>query len=272
MSKVFISHSSRDDIVSSLFTFLTSIGIQNNDIFCSSLEGNGVKNGERINDAIRDQLKKASIVIYLITNNFLKSTYCTQELGALWMLKETKTFIFKFDDVNDSDLKGFVDSSYKYNLFNADGLSSLYDELEELFNLKNKQAVISRAISKLLVDSKSKIEVLVDDKDKSDKEIQAEQIKKLENQYDNLSIGEKRIIGSIFFSENAVGYYQLSNGTVELLKSKGFVFCVTSVSYDTTFGFALQPWVINMINRELEIKRELEHIVKKQPYIRDSLW
>ena len=272
MSRIFISHSSKDDIVPLFVNFLTSIGIQSNDIFCSSLEGNGVKNGERINDSIRNELQNASIVIYLITNNFLKSTYCTQELGALWMLKNSKAFLFKFEDVNDSDFKGFVDSSYKYNSFNTDGLSSLYDELVEIFELKNKQAVISRAINKLLVDSKSKIKVLIEDKDKSDKEIQAEQIKNLEKQYDVLSIGEKRIIGSIYFCEDAVGYYQLSNGTISLLESKLFVRRISTVSCGCLqFAFALQPWVINMINKSPKIKNELEKLAKKRPYIQDSI-
>ena len=87
VSKIFISHSSKDDIVPLFVDYLISIGIPNKNIFCSSLEGNGVKNGERINDTIRSELQNASMVIYLITSNFLKSTYCTQELGASWLLR-----------------------------------------------------------------------------------------------------------------------------------------------------------------------------------------
>lgn len=41
--KIFISHSSKDKFVKSFVDFLTSLGINPNDIFCSSLEGQGVK-------------------------------------------------------------------------------------------------------------------------------------------------------------------------------------------------------------------------------------
>lgn len=272
VSKIFISHSSKDDIVPLFVDYLISIGIPNKNIFCSSLEGNGVKNGERINDTIRSELQNASMVIYLITSNFLKSTYCTQELGASWLLK-AKIFVFKFEDVGNSELKGFIDSSFKYNFFNTDGLSSLYDELDEIFKLGNKQAVISRATNKLLVDAKSKIKVLIEDKDKTDEEIQAERIKMLEKQYDSLSIGEKRIIGSIYFCEDAVCYYQISNGTVALLEKKSFVYRVSSVSCGLLqFAYTLQPWVIDMVNRMPKIKIELEKIIKKKPMYNDDLW
>lgn len=198
--KIFISHSSKDKFVKSFVDFLTSLGINPNDIFCSSLEGQGVKNGTRINDSVRKEFNASDLKVYLISHNFLESTYCVQELGALWSLGDDKPhFIFKFEDVNDNDIKGFVDSSYKYNLVNTDGMACFYDEVADLFKLQNKQAVISRAIDTLLTNIKKEVTVLVEDKDKTSKELEAEKVKNLEKQFDDLSIGEKKIIGSIFF-------------------------------------------------------------------------
>lgn len=270
MGKVFISHSSNDNIVSLFTNFLTSIGIKNEDIFCSSMEGQGVKNGQRINEAVFKELKASSIVIYLMTNNFLKSIYCNQELGFSMAL-EGKRFIIKFEDVDDKDIKGFVDSSYKYNLFDTDGLSSLYDELADIYSLNNKMAVITRNINKLLVDAKNEIKVLVEDKDKSDEELEEKRLKILQSQYQNLSIGEKRIIGSIYYSEDAVGYYAVANGTISLLQTKAFVMRVTSVSRGLMqFAYALQPWVIEMIKNDKKIADELSSIVKKRENIDDD--
>ena len=194
--KIFISHSSKDKFVKSFVDFLTSLGINPNDIFCSSLEGQGVKNGTRINDSVRKEFNASDLKVYLISHNFLESTYCVQELGALWSLGDDKPhFIFKFEDVNDNDIKGFVDSSYKYNLVNTDGMACFYDEVADLFKLQNKQAVISRAFDTLLTNIKKEVTVLVEDKDKTSKELEAEKVKNLEKQFDDLSIGEKKIIG-----------------------------------------------------------------------------
>ncbi|MDE5552967.1 MAG: toll/interleukin-1 receptor domain-containing protein [Malacoplasma sp.] len=272
MGKIFISHSTKDNIVPFFVNFLTSIGIKNGDIFCSSMEGHGVKNGERINESIKKELNEVAIIIYLITNNFIKSTYCIQELGASLVLNgSTRVFLFKFDDINDFEIKGFIDSSYKYNLFNTDGLSSLYDELDDIFNLKNKQAVINRAINDLVVKTKDEIKSLVEDKDKTDEVLKKEKIKNLEKQYEDLSIGEKRIIGSIYFCDDAVGYYSISNGTIGLLLSKLFVMRTTSLSTGfQQFAYALQPWVINMIKRNPNIENELKSIVEKEKNINDS--
>lgn len=256
--KVFISHSSKDKFVKSFIDFLTSLGVNPNDIFCSSLEGQGVKNGTRINVSVRKEFNASDLKVYLISHNFLESTYCVQELGALWSLGDDKPhFIFKFEDVNDSDIKGFVDSSYKYNLVNTDGLACFYDEVADLFKLQNKQAVISRAIATLLTNIKKDVAVLVEDKDKTSTELEAEKITSLEKQYDDLSIGEKKIIASIYFSEDAVSYYSMFNGTIGLLLNKLFLMRTCDVSRDGQFPYALQPWVRNLIKKNQKVQKDL---------------
>ncbi|MCR5349373.1 MAG: TIR domain-containing protein [Acholeplasmatales bacterium] len=263
--KIFISHSSKDLFVSNFVDFLIKLGINANDIFCSSLEGQGVKNGERINDSVKKALNDSSLIIYLISHNFINSTYCTQELGALWAINESKNyFIFKFDDVKNEEIKGFVDSSYKYNLLNTDGLSSLYDVLLDLFGICNKQAVINRAINSLLEALKKDVEILIEDKDKTSAEIEEKRQKALEKQYEDLSIGEKLIIGSIYYSKYAVGYYSASNGTIGLLASKFFVVRTSNVSSGfMQFAYALQSWVIKFIKRNEAIQKELTQLIKK---------
>lgn len=53
-----ISHSSKDiNLIKILNSFITSLGVKQTEIFCSSIEGQGVKNGKRISDEIS---KKAS--------------------------------------------------------------------------------------------------------------------------------------------------------------------------------------------------------------------
>ncbi len=50
---VFISHSSdNSEIAEQLTSLLRNIGISNDQIFCSSVLGQGVNNGEKLNDII----------------------------------------------------------------------------------------------------------------------------------------------------------------------------------------------------------------------------
>ena len=68
---IFISHSSKNiNIVEPLVDFLKALGIKSDQIFCSSIEGNGVKNGLRIPDECKKQIQAANLVVYLITNDF----------------------------------------------------------------------------------------------------------------------------------------------------------------------------------------------------------
>lgn len=264
--KIFISHSSKDSFVINFVDYLTSLGINSNDIFCSSLEGQGVKNGQRISDSVKEAFNSSELVIYLISHNFIGSSYCMQELGALWAINESKDyFIFKFEDVKNDEIKGFIDTSYKYNFVNSDGLASLYDVIFEKFKLQNKQAVINRAANKLLESLKEEIELLVEEKDKTTKELEEERRENLEKQYDDLSVGEKEIIATIFYSKDAVEYYTMSNGTIGLLEAKFFVFKASNVSRGfLQFAYALQPWVITFIKGKKNIQNELKNILKQK--------
>lgn len=268
---VFISHSSKDvNLVNHLNSLLTSLGIKSEDIFCSSLEGQGVKNGLRISDEIQKNMKKSSLIIYVITQNFLKSTYCTNELGAGWILNDEKQlFILKAEDVKNEELIGFINSEYKYSLFDQAGISDLCDIVFELFNIKVKVSTCNRYIKNFLENAKEETAILVDNLNKTNDEILKERINNLEKQYELLPVGAKAIIADIYFSYEGVRYYSLSNGTVGSLESKLFLHRTTNVSTGfQLFAYELQPWVINFINNNSIVKQELEKISKnKKNYI-----
>lgn len=265
MGKLFISHSSKNKgLVDKLISLCTSIGVTPDDIFCSSFEGQGVRNGTRINAEVTREINESKSIVYVITKDFINSSYCTQELGAVSFLNENKPFfIFKSNEVSNQDLAGFIDSSYKYNLFNTEGVSEFCDWLSSFFDTTKKMATMNKAISKFLVDVKEDVIVLVENKDKSEKELKEEKISFLESQYQDLPIGAKRIIAEIYFSEDGVEYYSLYNGTVGLLQSQFFIARTTTVSTGyATFAYALQPWVRDFIKKQPEVKKELSKILK----------
>lgn len=267
MGKLFISHSSKDEnVIKKIITLLTSIGIKPDDIFCSSFEGQGVKNGQRINSEIRKEINGCSAILYFVSKNFVESTFCTQELGAACLLNDKKPFfILKTNEISDDDLSGFIDNTYKYNLINTDGMSSLCDWCSENFEITKKVALLNKAISTFLEDAKEDIKILKENKDKTDKELQKERIKILESQYDDLAPGAKRILAEIFYSEGGVGYYSLSNGTICLLQNQFFVSRVSSVSIGLyEFAFSLQPWAKDFIKKNEQVQGELKKLMKRQ--------
>lgn len=116
---VFISHSSQNkEIAEQLCAFLTRFGISEERIFCSSIIGQGVGNGEKLNDAISKAINKSKLFIYLLSNDFLNSSYCMEELGIGWYLahlKRATCFYLVLPDIDLSELKGFINS--KINKF-----------------------------------------------------------------------------------------------------------------------------------------------------------
>ncbi|MBR5712256.1 MAG: TIR domain-containing protein [Lachnospiraceae bacterium] len=114
-NKVFISHSSKNsDIAGQLNSFFMNMGVSEDDIFCSSIGGQGVKNGDELGATISEAIRKSKTLVFLITREFLKSTYCMQELGVGWYLSKQcgiKCFCLVFPDVKLSDVAGFFNTA-----------------------------------------------------------------------------------------------------------------------------------------------------------------
>lgn len=118
-NNVFISHSTQNkEIAEQLCAFLTRFDIGEEKIFCSSVIGQGVDNGEKLNDAICKAISNSKLLIYLLSNDFLNSSYCMEELGVGWYLEQRKNatcFYLILPDIDLSELKGFINS--KINKF-----------------------------------------------------------------------------------------------------------------------------------------------------------
>lgn len=112
--KVFISHSSQNiEIVQHFCSALTSIGIDAENVFCSSISGQGVNNGQKLNDAIFAAIESSDLLIYFISYDFINSPYCVEELGVGWYRAqkgEAECYFLLIPDVAFSEIGGFVNS------------------------------------------------------------------------------------------------------------------------------------------------------------------
>lgn len=155
---IFISHSSKDsEFILKVSDFFRKLGIDKDSIFCSSLEGQGVKNGERLEEKIRSKIISSRLLFYVISDNFFRSSYCIEELGAGWILRDEcvqakKVFILKLPNCK-SEFEGFVNADFKYTVCSFDSLMGLIDDVSEIFGLGNKKATEIGDLCKTLLNN-----------------------------------------------------------------------------------------------------------------------
>ncbi len=272
VSGVFISHSSADkEFIIKVADFFEKLGIDKNEIFCSSIEGQGVKNGERIEEKVRKRLITSKLLFYVITNNFLKSNYCIQELGAGWILRDSringkKVFLLKLDDVKTDDIKGFVNSDFKYSILDQDSLTELIDDVSELFNVPYRKATENNKLCKLLLEqTKEFVQTAVQQADMDDKEKNRILKEKLIKSIEKLTPLEKSIIAEIYFSDEKCIDLDLSSGVTIQLQEKLYIRRLTEVSTcGLDFAFGLQKWIADFIDDNQKFRSALRRIYNKQ--------
>ncbi len=268
---VFISHSSEDkEFVNKISTFFQTLGIKSDNVFCSSIEGQGVKNGERIEEKVRERLITSKLLFYVITKNFLKSNYCIQELGAGWILRDNringkKVFLLKLDDVKANDIKGFINSDFKYSELNQDSLMELIDDVSEVFNASNRKATENNKLCKLLLEqTKEFVQTAIQQANMDDKEKDRILKEKLIKSLDKLTPLEKSIIAEIYFSDEKSINLDITNGLVLQLQEKKCIRRLSNIGYTRTgFAFGLHHWIAEHIDENQQFRASLKNIYDK---------
>jgi len=125
MSKsVFISHAVKDkDLVKEIVDLIEEgMGVPEEEIFCSSLNGYGIPSGRNFVTYIKEQLLEPKVVILVLTPAYFESKFCLSELGAAW-IKSHEIFPILVPPLKYSDVKDVllgtqvakVDDDIKYN-------------------------------------------------------------------------------------------------------------------------------------------------------------
>lgn len=138
---LFISHSSADEaIASSLVTMLRTLGFNKRNLFCSSVPGYDISEGEDIYDALATKFIEYDIyVILLLSKNYYDSVACLNEMGATWVLKAKYSTIV-CPGFTVPEIKGAVNPRKMAVVLNdskrVNGkLNQLKDHLIEFFHL-----------------------------------------------------------------------------------------------------------------------------------------
>lgn len=142
-TKVFISHSGNDkNYVKILTELLESIGLNEDDIFCSSMPGYGIPLKNGIFEFLEKEFKNNDlIVLYILSDNYYKSVACLNEMGAAWVLKKDYVSIL-LPEFEFKKIEGAIDPRRIGIKLDSDlddlkhRLGELKDMLIDLLNLK----------------------------------------------------------------------------------------------------------------------------------------
>lgn len=148
-AKIFISHSSKDkQYVEELVSLLDDMGLNDDQIFCSSIPGYDIPLRKTIFDYLLELFNEYNLhVIFVHSQNYYQSPVSLNEMGAAWVLKNTYTS-FLLPGFDFSEMKGVVNnSSIAIKLDNSqdeikDKLNQLYDQLVSEFGIKKKASII----------------------------------------------------------------------------------------------------------------------------------
>lgn len=159
--KIFISHCSKDkNFAEALIDLLESLGFDESNVFCSSVDGYGVGLSKDIFETLRSLFKEYNLyVIFIHSPRYYNSPVSLNEMGAAWVLR-TDFCSFLTTDMNFDMMKGVVNGntiSIKVNNDDATSrLTELKDKLIKVFSLneitvtkweRKRQAFLDKVMS-----------------------------------------------------------------------------------------------------------------------------
>ena len=149
--KIFISHSKEDlPFVQPIVELFESMGITPLNMFCSSMANYDIPLGGNIFNYLRNQFQNYDLrVIYVLSQNYYKSAFSLNEMGAAWVLGSKYNCIL-LPHFSIKDVRGVVDQMNIYIELGANNNEVKYriDELKNIivdeFGLTTYQAVWER--------------------------------------------------------------------------------------------------------------------------------
>lgn len=148
MTKIFISHRRTDkDIAELIENFLVSCGVPSNNIFCSSLPGNDIK--EKISSEIKGNIQCSVLNFILLSKDYYNSSYCQNEAGIIWYL-DTPKIVIALPEINENNMLGFLNNEHKIRrLDNRDDIFTISDIVAENYVFSISGAKLNANVSKL---------------------------------------------------------------------------------------------------------------------------
>lgn len=144
--RIFISHSSKDkDIMENFADFILQLGIglSHEDIFCTSIEEMGIRNGEDIRQHIKENVQGADFSFMMISKYYKESEICLNEMGAVWATdNQVRYYLLPYVDFKE--IGWLCDTNKADKLYDSVVLDALEEELTSYYGLPHKGGIWSR--------------------------------------------------------------------------------------------------------------------------------
>ena len=138
---VFISHSSRDRYIINQFTekiLILGCGLKDDQVFCTSIDGLGIKSGEDFRKHIRKNLVTADFSLIMVSENYKKSEICLNEMGASWILDDIKVKQLLFPKLSFESLGLLLNVKQASRIDKVGDLDELFEELTNHYKIEKK--------------------------------------------------------------------------------------------------------------------------------------
>lgn len=135
--KLFVSHASADKpVIDRLVTLLdVGCGIDHKSIFCTSGDATGIPNGTpNYIEAIRSEIDKTSLFLFVVSQNFLVSEFCLCELGAAWATQRS-WHLLVLPPLTPDKVKNVLKVTQMGMINDAGDLADLRDAINQAFSL-----------------------------------------------------------------------------------------------------------------------------------------
>lgn len=145
---LFISHSHEDScFVDALVELFRSIGFNGTNMFCSSVEGYGVTEGNDIYDTLKNLFRQYDIyVVFVLSDHYYSSAACLNEMGAAWVLQSNYSTIL-IPGFKPCDIQGAINPNKKAividdNRHVRSALNDFRKRVMDIFGLEDQDDII----------------------------------------------------------------------------------------------------------------------------------
>lgn len=144
---IFISHKSDDKKYGdALRNYIIGLGVSDNQLIYTSHSLNKIPLNKNIYDYLRDCLCGKVYIIFLLSDQYLESPACLNEMGAAWVMRSDYTNIFvpEFNFGNPKYNDCAIDGKRMGITMNGEshcktGMIELKDKIQQLFGLTNDE-------------------------------------------------------------------------------------------------------------------------------------
>ena len=145
--KFFISHSSEDRIIVNGFIkeiLKIGCGFKDSDIFCT-LDPTAIRTGDDFREKIVENMKSCDFILLFISENYMKSEICHNEMGAAWALESKRILPFVLPDITFSQM-GFLNVVKQGASITDKGkLDEFYNEICEYYGISSDWPCFNKA-------------------------------------------------------------------------------------------------------------------------------